>query len=98
MSIGRRGLPALAHNFRRAGLVLAHEPRVARDVDGQDGGEATRGRHYSGTPAIRMPSRWRSIWATQVGLSLIQVARAREMVKDGLSASPALTAERASSS
>ena len=54
----------------------------------------------SGTPALRRPSRTGSSPARYVGSSLIAVqrARAREMVKVGLSARPALTAERASSS
>ena len=47
-----------------------------------------------------MPSKMGSSWARYVGSSLlaVQAARAREMAKAGLSARPALTAERASSS
>ena len=58
------------------------------------------GGHCSGTPALRRPSKMGSSSARYVGSSLIAVqrARAREMVKVGLSARPALTAECASSS
>jgi hypothetical protein len=67
-----------------------------------DAGDEDRGgrSHCSGTPAWRMPSRTRSIWARYVGSSLhaVLAARAREMVNVGLSARPALAAERASSS
>ncbi len=58
-----------------------------------------RSGHSSGTPALRRPSKMGSSWARYVGSSLcaVQKTRAREMEKMGLSASPALTAERASS-
>ena len=95
-----RRLAMLAHRPRRPRLVLAHEARVADDVGGEDRGEAAGGGHCSGTPALRRPSRMGSSWARYVGSSLlaVQAARAREMVKVGLSARPALTAECASSS
>ena len=35
-----RGLAMLAHRQRRPRLVLAHQPRIADDVDGHDRGEA----------------------------------------------------------
>ena len=41
-------------------LVLAHEARVADDVDRS---EAAGGGHCSGTPALRRPSRMGSSWA-----------------------------------
>src|ERR1700722_1046020 len=61
--------------------------------------EATAGGHCSGTPALRRPSKMGSSWARYVGSSLLAVkaARARETVKVGLSARPALAAECASS-
>jgi len=75
-------------------LVLS---AVADDVGGEDRGEAASGGYCSGAPALRMPSKMASSWARYVGSSLIavQAARAREIVKAGLSARPALTAERA---
>ncbi len=86
-------------------LPLPHPdrpPRRRAGGAGQEGGEhgVRRGGHCSGTPALRRPSRMGSSWARYVGSSLIavQAARAREMVKVGLSARPALTAECASSS
>ena len=90
-----RRLAMLAHRPRRPRLVLAHQARVADDVDGEDRGEPAGGGHCSGTPALRRPSRMGSSWARYVGSSLIavQAARAREMEKVGLSARPALTAE-----
>ena len=54
-------LAMLAHRFRRPRLVLAHQARVADDVDGHDRGEAAGRGHCSGTPAIRRPSQLRSI-------------------------------------
>src|SRR6202021_584885 len=75
-----------------AGLVRAHQARVADDVGGEDRGEAAGGGHCSGTPALRRPSKMGSSWARYVGLSLhaVQEARAREMGKAGLSAGPAV--------
>jgi hypothetical protein len=53
--------------------------------------------HSSGSPALGRPSRKGASWARHVGSSLLafQRARARERVKVGLRARPALTAERA---
>ena len=67
---------------------------------GEDFGEPAGLAHYSGTPAFRMPSRIGSSWARYVGSSHLsaKLARKREIEKDGLSARPALIAERASSS
>ena len=81
-------------------LVLAHQAAVADDVGGEDRCEAAGGGHCSGTPALRMPSKIGSSWARYVGSSLLAVraARTRDTAKVGLSARPALTAERASSS
>ena len=85
---------------RRPRLVLAHEPRAADHVGGEDGSDAAGGGHCSGTPALRRPSRMGLSWARYGGSSLIavQAARARETEKAGLSARPAATADRASSS
>ena len=55
---------------RRPRLVLAHQPRVADDVGGEDRGEAAGGGHPSGTPALRMPSKMGSSCARYVGSSL----------------------------
>ena len=54
--------------------------------------------HSSGTPALRRPPKMGPSWVRYVGSSLIadQRVRPRETVKPGLSARPALTAERAS--
>ncbi len=56
-TIGARCLAPLAHALRSARFVLAHQPRVADHVGGEDRGEAAGGGHCSGTPALRMPSR-----------------------------------------
>src|SRR5580704_13341140 len=80
-TIGGR-LMSLAHRLRGASFILAHEPRIANDVGGEDRGEATGGGHCSGTPALRIPSKKGSSEARYVGSSLtaLQKARSREMV------------------
>src|SRR5271168_4956997 len=88
-----------AHRARRPRLVLAHQTRVSNDIDSEDRGEAARHGHCSGTPALRMPSRMGSSPARYVGSSVLAVRAAleREIEWAGLSARPALAAERASS-
>jgi hypothetical protein len=56
-------LTMLANAARRPRFVLTHQTRVADDVDRHDRGEAAGRGHYSGTPAMRMPSRMVSNWA-----------------------------------
>jgi len=51
---GRLAPPA--RHLRRASLVGAREPAAASYVCSEDRGEAPRGDHSSGTPAMRMPS------------------------------------------
>ena len=94
-----RGVAMLAHRLRRPRLVLAHQARVADDVDGEDRGEAAGCGHCRGPRPCACLREWARRWARYIGLSLIavQAAREREIVKAGLSASPALTAGRASS-
>jgi hypothetical protein len=81
--------------YRLAVILAVDVVGYSRLVSGD---EAGRG-HCSGTPALPIPWRRGSSWARYVGSSLIavQAAWARETVKAGLSARPALTAERASS-
>jgi hypothetical protein len=58
-----RRLAMLADRPRGPRLVLAHEARVADDIDGEDGGEAAGGGHCSGTSALRRPSKMGLSWA-----------------------------------
>ena len=56
-------------------LVRPHQPRIARDIGGQDRGEAAGRGHASGTPALRRPSRRRSAISPVGGMfSVIQVS------------------------
>ena len=48
------GRAARAARHRPPRLLLAHEAALANDIDGE---EAAGRAHYSGTPALRMPSR-----------------------------------------
>jgi hypothetical protein len=61
----------------------------------EDRGEPAGAGHCSGSPARRKPSRWDLGWERYVGSSLIadQLARAREIVKEGSITRPAFTAE-----
>jgi hypothetical protein len=95
-----RRLAMLANAERRPRLVLAHQAGITDDIDGHDRGEAAGRGHDSGTPARRRASFIRSNCAMTIGSSVIEAiwARARAMVKDGLSASDAEIAARASSS
>ena len=76
------GAPAFAETHPGASFILAHEPRIANDVGGEDRSEATGGGHCSGTPALRIPSKKGSSEARYAGSSLtaLQKARSREMV------------------
>src|SRR5208283_1195466 len=85
--------------------VLKETPAEIDNAGGMlssgDAGQQTQAAgHCSGTPALRMASRTGSSPARYVGSSLnaVQSGRARDKVKPGLSARPALTAECASSS
>jgi len=44
--------------FERAFLIRPHQPRIPRDIGGEDRGEATGLAHPSGIPALRKPSAW----------------------------------------
>ena len=72
-TIGRAASRCSRTATRRPRLVLAHQARVADDVDRHDRGEAAGRGHCSGTPALRRPSRTGSSWARYVGSSLIAV-------------------------
>ena len=52
----RRRLAMFPHRARRPRFVIAHQPRVADDVGGEDRGEAAGLAHSSGIPALRRPS------------------------------------------
>ena len=83
------GITSILDSTQRLLLLTAvyRQPRprsagVSDHVGCEDRGEAARGGHCSGTPALRMPSKMGSSWARNVGSSLhaVQRARAREMV------------------
>src|SRR6185437_852669 len=77
--------------------VIMARPLHIRDRRVGDGHVA----HSSGTPALRMPSKRRSVCFQTVGLSpcaRIRKPRKRAMVNSGWIARPALAAARASSS
>src|SRR5271157_5764359 len=74
---------------KRAVPIGAREPAVVDHVGRQDRRKLPGLAHFSGTPALRMPSRMRSRWARKVGLSLGAPAQKRETVKVGLSVAPA---------
>src|SRR5271165_54956 len=58
-----RRLAMLADRPRSPRLVLAHQARIADDIDGENRGEAASRGHCSGTPAMRRPSKMGSSWA-----------------------------------
>ena len=66
-TIGVDRLAPLAHRLRRASLVLAHEPRIANDVGGEDRGEPAGGGHCSGSSGLAH--------AFENGLKLGQICR-----------------------
>ena len=63
----RRRLAMFPHRARRPRFVIAHQPRVADDVGGEDRGEAAGLAHSSGIPALRRPSYTRSFASTRAG-------------------------------
>ena len=63
----RRRLAMFPHRARRPRFVIAHQPRVADDVGGEDRGEAAGLAHCSGIPALRRPSYARSFASTRGG-------------------------------
>ena len=56
-------LDILPYRPHHTGLILAHQPGIASDVDSHDCSKTAGGGHSSGSPALRIPSRTRAVCA-----------------------------------